>query len=311
MSELILHQYAESPFSEKVRLLLGYKGVKYRMVEIPMIMPRPYVIPLTGGYRKTPVMQLGSNIYCDTAIICRVIDELYPDNTVFPDAGAGVNVALAHWTDTFFFRVAVAVAFQPKAMGSNPLFKDEEAMTAFMADRAQFSKGSTELQMKPEIAEAHFMAHLNNLDAQLGAGQPYLGGEQPVITDFSTYHCCWFINERDALRDLLDPFRHVVAWIDRMADFGHGNVEMINGPAALEEAIRSEPDILPEPAFLEQFSAGQQVEVMPIDYGFQPVRGELVTAGLDEIAVARTDDQAGRLLVHFPRIGFEVNAVKG
>ena len=70
MSELILHQYAGSPFSEKVRALLGYKQVSYRMVDIPMIMPRPYVIPLTGGYRKTPVLQIGADIYCDTALIC-------------------------------------------------------------------------------------------------------------------------------------------------------------------------------------------------------------------------------------------------
>lgn len=62
MPEIILHHYPESPFSEKVRLILGYKGLDYQSVIIPMIMPRPDLMPLTGGYRKTPVMQIGADI---------------------------------------------------------------------------------------------------------------------------------------------------------------------------------------------------------------------------------------------------------
>ena len=80
MPEIILHQYASSPFSEKVRCLLGYKELEYKSVDIPVIMPKPDLMALTGGYRKTPVLQYGADIYCDTAIICRFIEEICPSN---------------------------------------------------------------------------------------------------------------------------------------------------------------------------------------------------------------------------------------
>ena len=306
MSGIVLHQYAESPFSEKVRAILGYKGVSYQAVEIPMIMPRPDTIPLTGGYRKTPVMQIGADVYCDTAIICRVIDEIYPENTIYPEERLGMINTVAHWTDTFFFKVCVAIAFQPKAAATNPLFKDDSATSAFMADRAEFSKGSSELGMPFETAEPHFISHLNQLDQQLSVGGPFLFGDEPSIADFSTYHNVWFIYTREALRDYFSPFEHLLAWYEKMVSFGHGNVEMIPGSAALAQASAAEPEEIMDAAFLDDLQAGQSVSVMPIDYGFQPVVGELLAAGMDEIAVARNDKQVGRIVVHFPRTGFQI-----
>ena len=56
---LILHHYPGSPFAEKIRLILGFKGLHWSSVIIPNVMPKPDVIALTGGYRKTPVLQIG------------------------------------------------------------------------------------------------------------------------------------------------------------------------------------------------------------------------------------------------------------
>ena len=308
MSELILHQYAGSPFSEKVRTLLGYKRVSYRMVDIPMIMPRPYVIPLTGGYRKTPVMQVGADIYCDTALICRIIDEMFPQNAILQDARSLSDTALANWIDTFLFRCAVAIAFQPGADAGNLIFGDEATTTAFMADRAELSKGSTQLQMDVGIAQGHYLAFLDGLDTQLHHAS-FLGGSTPSIADFSAYHLAWFLQGREPLREMFEPFAQVLAWYRRMSDFGHGDFEKIEGEKALAEARTSEPQELQDNAYIEELSSGQFVEVMPIDYGFQPVRGELLAAGFDEIALGRSDDLAGRIVVHFPRIGFQITPV--
>ena len=78
MPDLILHHYPGSPFSEKIRLVLGYKKLAWKSVIVPAIMPKPDVVALTGGYRKTPVLQLGADIYCDTALIARVLERLAP-----------------------------------------------------------------------------------------------------------------------------------------------------------------------------------------------------------------------------------------
>src|SRR5512132_2135786 len=78
MSELIFHHYAMSPFAEKVRLVFGYKNLTWKSVIIPMIMPKPDVIALTGGYRKTPILQIGADVYCDTALIADVLERRQP-----------------------------------------------------------------------------------------------------------------------------------------------------------------------------------------------------------------------------------------
>ncbi len=306
MSEIILHEYPESPFSEKVRLLLGYKGLSYHSVTIPIIMPKPFLMPLTGGYRKTPVMQIGRDVYCDSAIICRVIDDIEPDNPIYPDEAIATAGTVAHWTDTFFFKVCVSVAFQPRAAATNPLFQDPEAIAAFMADRAQLSAGSTELGMAFEVAEPHFLAHINRLDAQLGGGSKFLFGDTPTIADFSTYHCCWFIHSVEVLCKDFEPFPNLLAWYERMSAFGHGKVSAMTGEAALEVARKATLDTVEEEVFLEDFEAGQAVEVLPIDYGFQPVAGELLTASFVEIVIRRVDPDIGEIAVHFPRFGFRV-----
>ena len=49
MGTRLVHHYAFSTFSEKVRLALGLKGLAYGSVDIPGLPPRPLFEPLTGN----------------------------------------------------------------------------------------------------------------------------------------------------------------------------------------------------------------------------------------------------------------------
>jgi len=308
MTQLILHQYAASPFSEKVRCLLGYKQQDYHMVEIPVIMPKPDLMALTGGYRKTPVLQLGADIFCDTAAICRVIDHLFPENSIYPKSEDAALTAAAHWTDTFLFKLAVAVAFQPKAVANSQLFSDQEAAAAFMADRAAFSKGSNALSVDLKIAQSHWPLHMRRLDNQLKAAK-FIGGERPNIVDFSTYHCCWFVYNNDSLKPELDQFPALAEWMVRMASFGQGNSVFMTGEDAVSIARDNPVSPGSEDTYLVEGepALGETVDVMPIDYGFQPTRGELMGSSVHEFVLKRIDERAGEVAVHFPRIGFQIN----
>ncbi len=272
-------------------------------------MPKPDLMALTGGYRKTPVLQIGAEIYCDTALICRVIDRLYPANSVYPLEQAAALGAAVHWTDTFLFKVSVAVAFQPKALAGSDLFSDQAAAAAFMADRAELSKGSTELGIDLKIAVPYWTMHMQRLDAQLSTAD-FLGGDKPNVLDFSTYHCCWFVYKNEALKPELEQFPALAQWMLRIAGFGHGEIVSINGEEAV--AIARDSDIATAPKATdfvdEQLSVGTSVDVMPIDYGFQPTQGELLLASTEEIVIKRVDERAGNVAVHFPRLGFQVNA---
>ena len=60
---LILHQYDISPFSQKAQKMMGLKELSWQSVEMPMIAPKPDVEALTGGYRGTPVLQIGQDVF--------------------------------------------------------------------------------------------------------------------------------------------------------------------------------------------------------------------------------------------------------
>ena len=140
MSQLILHHYPRSPFSEKVRAILGFKGLRWTSVIIPMIMPKPDVLALTGGYRKTPLLQVGADIYCDTALIADVLERLAPTPTLYPAESAGLTRIQAHWADSTLFWTAIAYSFQPAGLQSIFGNQPPENMKAFMADRLQHAR---------------------------------------------------------------------------------------------------------------------------------------------------------------------------
>lgn len=55
MADLIFHHFDTSPFSEKVRLVFGFKQLTWKSVKVPVMLPKADVVALTGGYRRTPV----------------------------------------------------------------------------------------------------------------------------------------------------------------------------------------------------------------------------------------------------------------
>ena len=126
MSGLILHHYDTSPFSEKVRLLLGLKGLAWDSVQAPVIMPKPELTPLTGGYRRIPVLQIGADIYCDTQVILAEIETRAPS----PRAIGGAAWAVNAWADRQFFGLTVPIIFGALGEATAPEFiVDREKLT--------------------------------------------------------------------------------------------------------------------------------------------------------------------------------------
>ena len=102
MDEIILHHYPASPVSEKVRVGLGIKGLAWRSVEIPRVPPKPDVMPLTGGYRRTPIMQIGADIHCDSQCILRELQRRHPEPSFYPGGAGGLPWGISRWTDALF-----------------------------------------------------------------------------------------------------------------------------------------------------------------------------------------------------------------
>ncbi|MES2105154.1 MAG: glutathione S-transferase family protein [Pseudomonadota bacterium] len=306
MPDIIFHHYPISPFSEKIRLIFGFKQLKWKSVMIPSILPKPDVTALTGGYRRTPVMQIGADIYCDTALIADVLEKLAPTPSLYPAPVAGLSRTLAQWADTTLFWTAIAYTFQPSAISGILGDITPEQMKAFSADRAAMRANAPRMAI-PE-ATGQLLEYLQRLEDMLADGSDFLLGVSASIADFSVYHALWFVRRVPAVAGILDAYPNVLAWMDKIAAFGHHQYEKMSSEQAIEVARNAAPADTDGHRFVDThgIALGGRVAVMPTDYAMDPVVGELAICSDKEFALRRSDERAGTVLVHFPRVGFQM-----
>ncbi|PYY71785.1 glutathione S-transferase [Pseudomonas jessenii] len=308
MSELILHHYPTSPFAEKARLLLGFKGLSWRSVKISPVMPKPDLTALTGGYRKTPMLQVGADIYCDTALIARRLEQEKALPAFFPEGQEMVTASFAAWVDSVVFQHAVSLVFQPESIAVRFGNLSPEAIKAFLADRAGLFSGGSATKLSTEQAKHQWPTIMSRLELQLQREEgDFLFGE-PSIADFALAHCLWFLKATSVTAPLVDAYPAVAAWHARVLGFGHGASSEMSSEEALAVARASTPAALPDEQFIDPngFTTGQQVVIAATDYGVDPVAGELLFVGREELIVRREDERGGVVHVHFPRFGFRI-----
>ena len=301
---IILHHFEKSPFSEKVRLVFGLKKIPWTSVLIPRIMPRPDLMPMTGGYRRTPTLQIGADIYCDTQIIVRELERRFPQPTLFPEGNAGLPWGLGMWTDRSFFQNTVNLVFGSLA---------DQVPKDFREDREQLRGQKFDVDaMKAAIPQMRdqLRANVDWIEAQLGDGRAWLLGKQPSLGDVNAYMNIWYVrgNLPDAT-NLFERFPKMLEWEQRVKAVGHGSREReLTSAEALEIARNATPQTptVDDKGDLNGRKPGDRVQVIPDDYGKIPVEGTIVSLSAQHIAIRRKDERAGEVVVHFPRAGFLV-----
>jgi glutathione S-transferase len=299
---LILHHYDFSNFAEKARLMLGFKGLAWRGVEIPPIAPKPDLTPLTGGYRRTPVLQDGADVWCDTRLIARELERRVPLPTLFPAGTAGAAQALAWWAEQQFMR--------PMALFVSGINADHMP-AGLHEDRAKLHGlpvPSVEAVRAAATRNLHLVRpQLAWLVDMLRDGRPYLFGKAACIADFAAYHVVWFLRGRkiDCSAEL-DPYPALIAWRDRMAAIGHGTRTDISAAVALAEARAAVP-AKPRPSDPQEGDPrpGDLARVRASDNARDWIEGEVSFIDADEIALLRSDPAVGETAVHFPRLGYD------
>jgi glutathione S-transferase len=309
MPDLILHHYPTSPFSEKVRLILGRKKLAWKSVVIPAILPKPDVVTLTGGYRKTPFLQVGADIYCDSALICDVLEHVQPEPTLYPPHLKGVARVFAQWADTTLFWAAMAHNMQPK--GAAQLFEKAPpgAAQAFAEDRKAMTANL--IRVRPADGTSAYRSYLRRI-AHMAEEHDFLFGIEPCVADFAAYHPLWYTRTRvPVVADVLNATPAVSEWMDRLAAIGHGTLEKFSSADAIAVANGAEPlppgaNLLIHSAFQDDHGIplGTRVTVTPESFGTEPTEGELIAATRMHYTLRRSDPRTGTVHVHFPRIGY-------
>lgn len=309
MSELILHHYDEAPFAHKIRLVFGIKQLRWRSVIQPSAMPKPNLTPLTGGYRRTPVLQIGADIYCDTQLIAALLERLHPEPTIFPDGNPGLGMALGSWANGPYVVASVAIC-----MGTDDPFPDNLNLPAhFFADRKAMWQTQFDADaLGPRLAgyRTQLAAHTDFIVQQLADGRPFLTGKKPGWADIHAMWDPWFLF-RFAPLEAERAYAHlpqIAHWVERLDRVGEGERSEMDPAAALDLAHAAQP--LPGTGIAAHdpidIAAGTEVSISPTDYAEATITGTLVGTTVSSMTIRRHDPRVGDVGVHFPKIGYAV-----
>lgn len=302
--EIILHHYQGSNYAEKVRRVLGLKNLSWRSVIIPDVAPKPDLVPLTAGYSKTPVLQIGADVFCDTRRIADELEARFPLPTLYPGGVRGVANIISHWADTHF-----TLNGGRYLMGT----AHEKWRPEFHADRAAMWGVPVDLgRMRRSTARyrQQLVAQLDWLTDTLSDGRPFLLGAEPSLADISTQHILWFLDSGgEQSTEVLAPFALVRDWVKRVSALGTGTPEDMSAADALERARAATPASAPhvEESEADGLREGDMVRVRAEIAGRDPVVGALHGLTRQGVAVRHANERVGDVVVHLPRVGYIVS----
>ncbi|MDK8463617.1 glutathione S-transferase family protein [Marinobacter sp. SS13-12] len=301
MQDLILFHYPMSPFSEKVRVMLGYAGLSWQSVTVKEMPPRPVLSILAGGYRKVPVAQNGADVFCDSRAIADEIARLSGKKELSLAGQPQEVIDFVRTTDLEVFLACVIAASDGRML--KKLVRETSLFHAFrfLKDRISMGRKSRVKALRGPQAKEKVISHISSMESMLN--DDFLFGSTPCVADFSAYHGLWFVCDL-AGKPWLRDFPKVTAWMERMRAFGHGEFREITADQALDIARDAMPRAIESAG--DDPLARKNVGIAPDDYGREPVSGKLVYADNQALVLGRSHKRVGQVHVHFPRQGFAV-----
>lgn len=298
MNAPILHHYDASPFTQRVLRMFGIKDLAWHSVTTPMMPPKDDLVALTGGYRGTPVLQIGADVYVDSQRIARELEARFPTPSLFPDDNPGLAYAHVRWADAFFRAgLHLAIATTSTAWPAE-----------FRTDRQGIFPDIDFDAVDADHAWAQLRAHAGFIEQQLADGRAFLTGAAPGLFDVHAWTVPWFTRASiPGVNELFAAFPRMQAWEARVAALGEGR--RIEGTAGMAFEVARSSTPLPgevDAADAQGLRAGMRVEVAPDDTRRGAVEGTVHAASSNEIAVLRAHPKCGEVVVHFPRLGYRV-----
>jgi len=303
MADLILHHYAFSPFSAKVRAILGYAQLPWRSAVTREFPPRPVLAQLAGGYRRIPVAQIGADVFCDSKIIAEEIAALSGLTALSLSNCSEEEQAYVREVDLEIFFACMALAGGLGLLRTMWSSMSSVDLMRAMWDRVQMGRKATLKLSDLGNPRQRVLAHLRGVEQRLGQ-HAFLFGEAPTHADFSTYHSLWFMRDLGHV-SLVDPFPRTIAWMDRIRAFGDGPRQEIPPEQTLEAAKAASPRPIPDEHRTDPL-IGKAVRIAPADYARDATAGTLAGATASRWILARQPAGLGTVHVHLPRAGYDL-----
>ena len=301
---LILHQYDISPFSQKAQKMMGLKGLSWQSVEMPMIAPKPDVEALTGGYRGTPVLQIGRDVFIDNWMIARALDEFDAAGPAINAQGGLREAALYAWGERLFTPLlhAALAAYQ------------SEWDADFLADRKRVfpDVDFDTLDVSDPDRRSQVRAYLGTVEAQLGLGQDFLGGAQADSWDIHVWGMVWMIHSAlPALMPIVETFPRLTKWYERMLALGTGDREDVEIDVAWQALKDGLASPLPETPDQEPLApwVGEMVDISAGSADRGSASGRLLAVDQEQVVLGVEPISGEAAQVWFPRFGYHLSKV--
>ena len=304
----ILHHYPQSPVAEKIRMTFGIMSLEWQSVQIPRIPPKPLLMPLTGGYRRTPVLQIGADIFCDSQAIALQLGLHSSHTPAFRPSNKAYELIFGNFGETILFSLTVRVVLTT-SMGV--------AAEEFIKDRGSlyFEPGWTVQEMKDSLSSIllQLQSAFDLIDRHLQKNGPFMNGNSPSYADAVVQHCVWFLCGRwEGGNDFIKSFNALCKQRELITSLGHGKSHDISAKQALEIANGhfSKAPIGIKTTQTGGLIKGQKVKIRPNGNTSDPdVRGTLRYLDKTKIVIDHAHEDVGEVAIHFPILGYQILAL--
>ncbi len=192
---LELYQFELSHFSEKVRLILDYKGLAYRKIEVTPGIGQIELFRL-AGQRQVPVLKDGNEVIADSTAIADYLERQYPDRPIIPTEPKlrGLTLLIEQWADE-------SIGLNARKVLIGALNQDHALRAAFLPSSVPdvvknlISAVPTEflsvlgqgVGFGPDAIKSAMEAIKRDLTALtfILSEQPYLVTDHPTLADFA------------------------------------------------------------------------------------------------------------------------------
>ena len=238
---LIVHQYHLSPYNEKVRRMLNFKGIPYR--EKYWLLADRKKVKKFNPTGKLPALEHGDKLICDSTDVAHYLEQVFPQRALIP--AAPVHRAMVHvledWADESLYFYEMHLRFTTPGNRERNMPRMVEHESKFLRwllprvvpggiARITATQGIGRKSIEQLVVDVE--RHVEAVNDLLG-GDEWLVGEQLSLADLAVYGMFQALRDADMAMEIIQRYPPVLDWMARLEAATdtpppHDNVETNN-----------------------------------------------------------------------------------
>ncbi|ARU56896.1 glutathione S-transferase [Oleiphilus messinensis] len=225
---ITLYQYEISPFCDKVRRVLKYKGLEYKIEEISLLDTISGRLKKISDTGKVPSIEVDGRRITDSTEIAHYLEAHYPTPPLIPEDKR--EQALVHvfedWADEalYFYEMQLrfivkenAQKWIPKVAKNDPDFVKWIAPLAVPAAMAKVTKAQGVGRKSITTIKSELDTHFNSLNNWLENSE-WLVGDKITLADISVFVQLYCLVGTEEGKAIMEQYPRVQDWMNRVSE---------------------------------------------------------------------------------------------